>query len=524
MTGDHATPTGPPDWVADAVFYQIFPDRFAASDRVPKFGPLEAWGAPPTRHGFKGGDLLGVVEHLDYLSDLGVTALYLNPIVTSAANHRYHAYDYLHVDPLLGGDAAFRELLAACHARGMRVILDGVFNHSGRGFWPFHHVLETGAASPYRDWFHFDPATLSGDRALRPYPAAGQPRTEDRLVREHSASRVHRAGARSLADYGYLAWFDLPALPKLNTDNPAVREYLFRVAEHWIGLGADGWRLDVPTEIPDPEFWREFRRRVKAVNPDAYLVGEIWHEAPDWLSGARFDGLMNYPLALAIIGFVGAAHLDASVIAEQFDWSRSLRPLDANAFAAALKRLSTTYPPETVRSQLNLLGSHDVPRLLTTCSGDVASVRLATLLQMTLPGAPCVYYGDELGLVGRADPDCRPGFPWEPSAWDTELHAFVRSAIALRHAHPALRQANLRVVAAAGPAIAYLRSDVESALVVGINAGDAPCRLSLDAPELAGRTLHAVLPDDARAVTIGPDGAYALDVPARSGLVLADAT
>src|SRR5688500_12661824 len=142
-----------PRWVRDAVFYQIFPDRFAASPRVVKPGPLEAWDVPPTHYGFKGGDLLGIVDRLDHLQELGITALYLNPVFASASNHRYHTYDYYRVDPLLGGDGALRDLLDACHARGMRVILDGVFNHSGRGFWPFHHVTETGASSPYRDWF-----------------------------------------------------------------------------------------------------------------------------------------------------------------------------------------------------------------------------------------------------------------------------------------------------------------------------------------------------------------------------------
>src|SRR5512144_247977 len=159
-----------PAWVRDAAFYQIFPDRFAGSKRVAKPGNLEPWDTPPTVHGFKGGDLLGIAEHLGYLEDLGITAIYLTPIFASAANHRYHTYDYLSVDPLLGGDAALRELLDAAHAQGMRVVLDGVFNHTGRGFWAFHHVLENGARSPYRDWFDFHPAALEGRRPFRPYP------------------------------------------------------------------------------------------------------------------------------------------------------------------------------------------------------------------------------------------------------------------------------------------------------------------------------------------------------------------
>src|SRR3954471_1904562 len=224
-----------PAWVRDAVFYQIFPDRFAASERVAKPGPLEPWDASPTNDGFKGGDLLGIVEHLDHIAGLGVNALYLTPVFQSASNHRYHTYDYLAVDPLLGGDAALRELLDAAHARGMRVVLDGVFNHTGRGFWPFHHVVENGAASPYRRWFHFDQAALDRGVPILAYPGA-----ENRATA--SAARAGTWRDRpSLERLGYQAWWDLPALPKLNTDDPGVREYLLSVAEHWIRFGIDGW-------------------------------------------------------------------------------------------------------------------------------------------------------------------------------------------------------------------------------------------------------------------------------------------
>ena len=159
-----------PRWVRDAIFYQVFPDRFARSGRVVAPGPFEPWDAPPTRDGFKGGDLYGITDRLPDLAELGVTGLYLTPVFASASNHRYHTYDYLAVDPLLGGDAALRELIDAAHARDMRVVLDGVFNHCGRGFWPFHHVAENGAASPYRDWFHLDPEVLAGRQSIDPYP------------------------------------------------------------------------------------------------------------------------------------------------------------------------------------------------------------------------------------------------------------------------------------------------------------------------------------------------------------------
>ena len=219
-----------PEWVKDAIFYQIFPDRFARSEALPKPGNLQPWGAPPTPHGYQGGDLLGVAEHLDYLADLGINAIYFNPIFASGSNHRYHTYDYYQVDPLLGGNDALRRLLDAAHERGIRVILDGVFNHASRGFFQFHDILENGPESPYLDWF-----TVRG-WPLRPY-GSKQP--------------------------NYDCWWNLPALPKFRTTTPAVREFLWDVACHWVEFGIDGWRLDVPTEIDDDAFWQEFRRRVK---------------------------------------------------------------------------------------------------------------------------------------------------------------------------------------------------------------------------------------------------------------------
>jgi neopullulanase len=452
-----------PAWVRDAVFYQILPDRFAQSSRVAKPGPLEAWDAPPTTHGFKGGDLLGIVEHLDYLADLGINALYLTPVFASASNHRYHTYDYFTVDPLLGGDDALRELLDAAHDREMRVILDGVFNHTGRGFWPFHHVLETGASSPYRRWFHVDDAALDAGRPLLAYPSAGSP-----------------TGA-----LGYEAWWGMPALPKLNTDEPAVREYLFRVAEHWLRFGIDGWRLDVPEEIDDEAFWQEFRTRCRAIRPDAYLVGEIWHLAPDWLLGDRFDALMNYPLAEAILGYAGGVDLDATVVRAHHEYAGTVQARDGAAFGAKLVELLSAYVPATVAVQLNLLGSHDAPRLRTVVGGNSARVRLATLLQATLPGAPCLYYGDEVGLTGGIDPACRGTFPWDRSRWETGLLETVRTLFRLRTAEPALRDGPVRVVGSSGSAMAYERGSGVARFVVVANPGQTSERLSLrfaDAP------------------------------------------
>jgi cyclomaltodextrinase len=462
-----------PEWVRDAVFYQIFPDRFAPSARVAKPGVLEPWDTPPTTHGFKGGDLLGIAEHLGDLEDLGITALYLTPIFASAANHRYHTYDYLAVDPLLGGDAALRELLDAAHDRGMRVILDGVFNHTGRGFWPFHHVLENGLDSPYTGWFHLDEPALRAGHLLVAYPAPGAP-----------ASAL-----------GYQAWWGLPALPKLNTDEPKVREYLFGVAEHWLRFGIDGWRLDVPTEIDDEAFWQEFRMRCRAIRPDAYLVGEIWSIAPDWVRGDRFDALMNYPLAEAILGFAGGSALDMAVVRAHHEYAENIRPLDGPAFAARVLELSRAYDPSTVASQLNLLGSHDAPRMRTVLGGDAARVRLAILLQATLPGAPCIYYGDEVGLTGGGDPACRGAFPWDPARWEPGLRNTIRGLLHLRLAEPVLRDGPLAVVGAAGPAIAIERGSGSARFIVAANPGETAVALEVrlaDAPSGAGGHLAPV--------------------------------
>jgi len=514
-----------PAWVRDAVFYQIFPDRFAASERVVKPGPLEAWSAPPTNYGFKGGDLLGVVEHLDHIAGLGANALYLTPVFQSASNHRYHTYDYMAVDPLLGGDAALRELLDAAHARGIRVILDGVFNHTGRGFWAFHHVLETGAGSPYRNWFHFDQEGLDRGRPVDAYPLSRQ-----RWGVAHDEpvlSSTEGPGQTSRVRLGFEAWWGMPALPKLNTADPAVREYLWGVAEHWLRFGIDGWRLDVPAEIDDRSFWQEFRRRCRAINPEAYLVGEIWHVAPDWVSGDRFDALMNYPLAEAIIGFVGGDSLNVPLLRSHQEYGRVAR-LDGPGFGARLSELLSDYEPETTAVQLNLLGSHDTPRVLSLLGGDIEAMELAVLLQATLPGAPCVYYGDEVGLTGGKDPESRKAFPWERSRWEADLLDATRAAFALRRAEPALRSDGVILLATAGGALAFERRDGARRLGVVLNAGDTAAALPLgDADATAGGAANsaAVLLSTGRARIDPPrlsagEGGLVVELPPRAGAVV----
>jgi neopullulanase len=429
-----------PEWVKHAVFYQIFPDRFARSprNRLPRDITLQPWGAPPAITGHQGGDLYGIVDKLDYLQELGITALYLNPIFSSAANHRYHTYDYFEVDPLLGGNAALRELVDQLHGRGMRIVLDGVFNHASRGFWPFHHVLENGSDSPYVDWFYIN------DWPLVPYPPD------------------------AMTPINYAAWWGLPELPKLNVTNPGMRQYLLDAARHWIEFGVDGWRLDVAEEIKDVSFWQEFRRVTREANAESYSVGEIWHEAPEWLRGDRFDAVMNYVLSRAALGFFGASTLNVTYRPGGYP----LLTLSAKEFACAVEDTLALYDWEIVQVQLNLMDSHDTARTLWIVNGDESALRLCTLFQMTMPGAPCVYYGTEIGMSSATDPYCRAAFRWDlPEQWNQELLEFFKRVIALRHALPVLRTGKVRTLYADHGVYACMREIGEEAKPSG--AGDA---------------------------------------------------
>jgi neopullulanase len=462
-------PDRPPSWVQDAVFYQIFPDRFARSKRVPKPKGLERWDAAPTHHGYKGGDLLGVVERLDHLVDLGVNAIYLNPIFQSASNHRYHPHDYFRVDPLLGGDAAFDELLHACHDREIRVVLDGVFNHASRGFFQFHDILENGPDSPWIDWFHVY------DWPLNPYGEADPA--------------------------NYAAWWGIRALPKFNTDNPHAREYLMQIGEHWAKRGIDGWRLDVPEEIQTPGFWEEFRTRTRRINPDLYIVGEIWANAAHYIAdGSRFDGTMNYQLATAIIAFVVGDRVDPATIIDN-PWYTIAPPIDAATFGDRTESLLASYPAHAHLANLNLLDSHDTARVLSIAQEDVASVTLGLVLLMTFPGAPCLYYGTEVGMAGGRDPDNRRGFSWNERKWDTTLMQTVKELIALRKAHPALRSPSYRRVwppPADHGVMLYVferRSDTGEEMIVALNAGTSRETLSLPLSDFPGHRLELVWGD-----------------------------
>lgn len=425
----------PPAWVKDAVFYQIFPERFANGDPSLDPADVEPWGGTPTPTNFFGGDLQGVLDHLDYLAELGITAIYFTPIFEATTNHKYDTKDYLKVDPAFGNNEKLKELVQACHAKGIRILLDAVFNHCGYMFSPFLDVQEKGEASAYKDWFH-----------IRSFPLE--------VVDE-------------VPTFDTFAF--TPMMPKLNTENPEVKDYLLKVARYWIEeVGIDGWRLDVANEV-DHAFWREFRKTVKAVNPDAYILGEMFHEGMMWLQGDQFDAVMNYPFTYAMIDFFATAKLDG------------------RAFAHAIQHQLASYPLQANEVMFNLLDSHDTERLLTQCGGDKAKMKLAALFQFTFLGTPCLYYGDEVGLDGGGDPGCRKCMEWDQEKQDQDLLTFYQSLIALRHHYTALRTGEFRFVHAEenDALIAYERQDGESHWLIVLN-------VSPDARSLA-------LPGNARA-------------------------
>ncbi|MEW5941730.1 MAG: alpha-amylase family glycosyl hydrolase, partial [Chloroflexota bacterium] len=299
---------------------------------------------------------------------------------------------------------------------------------------------------------------------------------------------------------------------------PAVRAFLFDIAEHWIKFGIDGWRLDVPGEINDDSFWQEFRRRMRALNGEAYIVGEIWHEAQRWLQGDQFDAVMNYLFTAAALSFCAGKHLDMNVVNQAGGLQGRVHPdMDAIHFATELDRILHLYSPAVTRVNYNLLDSHDMPRFLTCAGGDKDSLKLAWLLLLTVPGAPSVYYGDEIGLAGHHDPDCRRSFPWDEKKWDHDLLGYLKSAISLRKSHLSLRRGTCERLWAADGVYAFRRAHEGESLVVAINAGDEARRIEV---RFEARKKPAALFGQPSEIAREGDRLHFI-VPARSGVVIA---
>lgn len=382
-----------PAWVNDTIWYQIFPERFCNGD--PSINPE---GTLPwrekgsvTNQEFFGGDLQGIINKLDYIRDLGVSGLYLTPVNESPTSHKYDTTDYTKIDSHFGSEETMKTLVREAHNRGIRIMLDGVFNHSGQNFAPWLDVKEKGAQSQYWDWF---------------------------MVNEWPfAEEGGNAWAKRYYTFGF---FD--NMPKLNTNNPAVRDYLIGVCENWVrNYDVDGIRLDVANEVSHT-FCKELRNRLKAINPDIYILGEIWHDAMPWLRGDEFDSVMNYPLGESIKDF----WIDKSLTNEDFEYT--------------INRCYTRYMQQTNDVLFNLLDSHDTKRLRSDVKNlDEYFQQLAVLFAM--PGSPCIYYGTEIAMEGGHDPDCRRCMPWgeiDGGVYNERMD-IIRSLLHLRKEEPLLR-------------------------------------------------------------------------------------
>lgn len=414
----------PPDWVKDAVFYQIFPERFANGDPSNDPDNVQAWGGTPTSNNFFGGDIQGIIDHLDHLTELGINAVYFNPLFEATTNHKYDTADYMKVDPHFGTLEKLKELVELCHARGIKVMLDCVFNHCGKTFPPFVDAVEKGEASQYKDWFH---------------------------VREWPLTVIDRVPT-------YETFAFEPIMPKLNTGNPEVKNYLIEVGKYWIKeLAIDGWRLDVANEV-DHQFWREFRKAIKEVDPEVFILGEIMHDSMPWLKGDQFDAVMNYPFTNSVLNF----------------FTRNI--INAEQFTESINYQLARYPQQVTEVSFNLLGSHDTVRLLTHCKGNIQLMQLATLFQLTFQGAPCIYYGDEIGLDGEYDPLNRKCMEWDPAKQNKELFTFFKHMIELRKTHSALRGNGLKFLTnrEQPKLLAYERWDQQDHFLIVMNVAATP--------------------------------------------------
>lgn len=500
--------TGTPDWFGRGVTYQIFPDRFRRTGTTDVSGMVgrrwlhESWDDQPvfrpdedgqiTNRDFFGGSLAGITEKLDYLQSLSVTTLYLNPIFEAASNHRYDTADYRAIDPLLGDEETFRTLCREAHKRGMRVMLDGVFNHTGSrsryfnadGFYP-----ELGAAqsqdSPYYDWYSF-----------HPWPT------------------------------DYDAWWGVKTLPAVNEQRPAYRQFIFKgedsVVRHWLRCGADGWRLDVADELPG-DFIAGIRRAIEDEKPDGYLLGEVWEDGSNkvaysqrrrYLLGRETHGLMNYPLRTALLRWLGGG--------------------DAAEFRESMEALRANYPPAAFYGAMNFLGTHDTPRILTLLGAEHipaakeeraafalspaqlargrAKLRLAGMLLYGFPGSPTLFYGDEAGMQGFEDPLNRGTYPWGRE--DTGLLDFFRALGRLRKERRSLQSGSLTYIYAQGGGLVITREHEGETTMVALNAGDEALTLTLPWPRgtaedgLTGQRFLAV------------NGQLRLSLPPLDGVVL----
>lgn len=381
-----------PQWAKETIWYQIFPERFANGDQSNDPEGVLPWGSKehPGRDDFYGGDLQGVLDKMDYLENLGINGLYFCPIFEATSNHKYDTIDYMEVDSHFGDKALFKKVVEEAHKRGMRVMIDAVFNHVGIHSPQWQDIIKNQEKSIYKDWFYIHSFPVDDVSKL----------TTDEL------ENVGRVNYDTFAFTGHM--------PKLNTANPEVQEYLLDIARYWIReFDIDAWRLDVANEV-DHYFWKRFFKETTAVKEDLYILGEIWHSSQNWLNGDEFHAVMNYAFTDNI---------------ENYFFTKILSP---SRLVSGLNSQLMLYRQQTTEVMFNLLDSHDTARVLTKAHDDKTVVKAAMTFLFSQPGAPCIYYGTEIGLDGGPDPDCRKCMIWDEDKQDHDMKAFFKDLIRFR--------------------------------------------------------------------------------------------
>lgn len=448
-----------PEWAERAVAYQIFPERFHNAAGIAVSRKLDDWYGDVHNRSFLGGNLPGILEKLEYLEDLGINLIYLNPVFTSDSNHKYDTRDYFEVDPDFGTKDDLKRLIDAAHSRNIRVIFDGVFNHTGKDFFAFQDVLEKGEESEYVNWFTIDSLPID--------------------------PKVEYGPDLQYKSFGYYH-----RMPKLNHANPAVADYICKVGRYWIEeFGIDGWRMDVADEVPF-DLWRRFRTEMHEVKSDILLLAEIWYDSRPWLNGDQFDSVMNYLFFDSVIDFIAKGKISASEFGDRLGHIRGI------------------YKKPVFNILWNLIDSHDTPRFLHRAGEDLNKLKLAALVQFTFPGIPSIYYGDEIGMSGGQDPDCRRGMRWDLLEERSDLRNYYKRLVSLRRESEILQKGDFIHAFSDDNAgiYAYRRRLGQEEYLIILNNGEHTYSFHND------RQMHELISD----THIGTDVA----VPASQGVIL----
>lgn len=450
-------------WAEDTIWYQIFPERFFNGDTSISPKNLSDWNMDETRYdSFYGGDLAGIIKKLEYLKELGITGLYMTPIFEAPSNHKYDTVDYLSIDKHFGDTKILKELVKKAHGLGIKVMLDAVFNHVGIGHEFWQDILINQEKSRYKDYFH-----------IKSFPV--------------KASYVRGE------DINYDTFAFSSRMPKWNTENKEAREYLLKVAAYWIDeCDIDGWRLDVADEVSF-DFWNEFGKVVRSKKKEFYVVGEVWHNASKWINPGYFDAVMNYPVGVAI---------------EEMFLTKQISGAD---FSEKLFYLLSRYSELHNMVAFNLMDSHDTKRALTAANMDKQALRNAFTMLLLLPGSPCIYYGTEIGMYGKNDPDCRKPMIWDEDKRDNKLLSFFKDIISLRKRYiSVIKQGNLSYENKDGLDIWRLKGEKEE-IMIAYNKGNQamPKAISYKNKNLVFDTSKGYITDVCEDINMKSDNAKA---------------